>query len=191
MAEGLSRLGYAGGVEVIDDAGMVRAARTDAAAFAPLYRHYVTPVYRYVYSHVGNAADAEDLTAVVFTQALQQLPHYRERGNFAAWLFTIARRRIADYHRGRPRQVSLDEAEDHPLADAEPQDSLERAEDRERLERLLAGLSESELELLRLRYAAGLKHGQIAVVLGKREAAVKMAVSRLLGRLRQAWGEER
>ena len=59
MAEGLSRLGQAGGVEAIDDAGMVRAARTDAAAFAPLYRHYVTPVYRYVYSHVGNAADAD------------------------------------------------------------------------------------------------------------------------------------
>ena len=83
----------------IDDAVLVRAARHDLAAFAALYRRYVTPIYRYLYSRVGNAADAEDLTAQTFVAALEGLPGYRERGNFAAWLFTIAHNKAADHHR--------------------------------------------------------------------------------------------
>jgi len=76
-----------------EDASLVEAARRDPAAFATLYRRYVTPIYRYIYSRLGNVADAEDLTARVFTEALEGLHRYREQGNFAAWLFTIARHR--------------------------------------------------------------------------------------------------
>jgi RNA polymerase sigma-70 factor (ECF subfamily) len=67
-----------------DDSLIVRAARSDPAAFAPLYRRYVTRVYRYIYSRVGNNADAEDLTAQVFLAALEGLQRYHEQGNFAA-----------------------------------------------------------------------------------------------------------
>jgi DNA-directed RNA polymerase specialized sigma24 family protein len=51
-----------------EDAVLVKAARRDLSAFATLYRRYVTPVYRYLYSRVGNAVDAEDLAAQVFTE---------------------------------------------------------------------------------------------------------------------------
>jgi hypothetical protein len=45
----------------------VQKAQRDPAAFAALYRRYLTPIYRYVYSRVGNRNDAEDLTSQVFT----------------------------------------------------------------------------------------------------------------------------
>jgi len=67
-----------------EDASLVKAARRDPAAFAALYWRYVTPVYRYLYSRVSHAADAEDLTAQVFTEALEGLSRYREWGSFAA-----------------------------------------------------------------------------------------------------------
>ena len=55
------------------------------------------------------------------------------------------------------------------------------------LARQLARLDEVQRELLRLRYAAGLTYRAIGEILGKREAAVKMAVHRLLARLHDEW----
>ena len=86
------------------------------AAFAELYRQYLKPVYRYLYLKTGSPAEAEDLTSQVFLSALEGLPRYRHQGHFSAWLFSLARRKAADYYRSRKPQASLDEAETDPIA---------------------------------------------------------------------------
>jgi len=53
----------------------------------------------------------------------------------------------------------------------------------------VAQLDEEKQELLRLRFAAGLTYGQIGRLIGRSEAAVKVAVHRLLHRLKAAWEE--
>ncbi len=171
----------------LDDAGLVRAARRDPAAFAALYRRYVGPVYRYLYSRLGHTAEAEDLTAQVFSAALQALPQYRERERFAAWLFAIARRRLADHYRSRRQAEPLDERLPGTAKDADPLAHVLRAEALERLAALVVGLGEAEQEMLRLRFAGGLSYAEMAQVLGKREGAVKMAMHRLLRRLEEDW----
>jgi RNA polymerase sigma-70 factor (ECF subfamily) len=173
----------------IDDAVLVRAARHDLVAFAALYRRYVTPIYRYLYSRVDNAADAEDLTAQTFVAALEGLPGYRERGNFAAWLFTIAHNKAADHHRQQHPQLPLDEALDSPRHGENPLASMMRKEALQRLSALVAGLEEDKQELLRLRFAGSLTYAQIAQVVGSSEGGVKMAVRRLLRRLETEWEE--
>ena len=173
----------------IDDAVLVRAARHDLVAFAALYRRYVTPIYRYLYSRVGNAADAEDLTAQTFVAALEGLPGYRERGNFAAWLFTIAHNKAADHHRQQHPQLPLDEALDSPRHGENPLASMMRKEALQRLSTLVAGLEEDKQELLRLRFAGSLTYAQVAQVVGSSEGGVKMAVRRLLRRLEAEWEE--
>ena len=172
-----------------EDASLVRAAQRNSVAFAALYRRYVTPIYRYIYSRVGHAAQAEDLTAQVFTEALEGLHRYREQGNFAGWLFTIARRRVTDHYRRQRPRVPLREALDRP---AEGDDLLTHAVQDEALNRLAAlvtQLDEEQQELLRLRFAAGLTYGEIGRLLSRSEAAVKMAVYRLLRLLEAAWEE--
>jgi RNA polymerase sigma-70 factor (ECF subfamily) len=151
-----------------------------------LYRRYVTPVYRYLCSRVGNAADAEDLTAQVFIDALDGLPRYSERGQFPAWLFTIARRRAADHHRRAQPVLPLNDIAD-PAGEGDPQAYWMQVEGLRRLASLVAQLDGTERELLRLRFAAGLTFGQIAGVLGRREGAIKMALHRLLKRLKGRW----
>ena len=141
----------------IDDAVLVRAARRDPVAFAALYRRYMTPIYRYLYSSVGNAADAEDLTAQTLVAALEGLPGYHERGNFAACLFTIAHNKAADHHRQQHPQLPLDEALDSPRHGENPLASMMRKEALQRLSALVAGLEEDKQELLRLRFAGGLR----------------------------------
>ena len=168
-----------------DDSTLIEAARHDPAAFALLYRRYVTPVYRYLFSRTGHEADAQDLTAQVFLEALEGLPRYRDRGNFAAWLFTIARRRAVDHYR-RPAPLPFDDALD-PVDDTDLQAHVVEHETLERLQALIAQLTDEQRELLRLRFAAGLTFGQMGCMLGRREAAVKMAVHRLLDQLRAKW----
>lgn len=169
------------------DATLVQEAQRRPAAFAALYTRYVGPVHRYIYSRVGSRADAEDLTAEVFAEALRALPRYRERGLFPAWLFAIARRKVAGHHRrSRPAQP-LEDAADAPAPQPDPLAQALAHESFAELSRQLARLDEDQRELLRLRYAAGLTYREIGAVVEKREAAVKMAVRRLLGRLHAEW----
>jgi len=167
----------------LDDAALVDRARDNSDAFAALYHRYLTPLYRYLYHRVGNEKDAEDLAAQVFTEVLEGLETYRERGRFASWLFTIARRRLIDLYRQRAT-VPLD---DPPCEALNLDDALEHCESQERLDHLLTRLDEDQLELLRLRFSAGLKFSEIASILGKNKGAVKMRLYRTLDWLRVAW----
>lgn len=171
--------------ESLDEDALIERARRDPDAFAFLYRRYLTPVYRYVWLRLGNSQDAEDVTSRVFTAALEGLVNrqYQANGKFAAWLFTIARRRLADHYRQRP-VTPLDAA---VLADADPFAQVQFSENKTRLHELLARLDADKQELLRLRYAGELSYPEIAALEGKSEAAVKMAVYRALAWLRQNW----
>ena len=78
-----------------DDAALVARAKADPRAFAPLYRRYVDPVYRYCYRRLGNREAAEDATSLVFARALAVLPKCRDE-TFRSWLFAIAHNVIAN-----------------------------------------------------------------------------------------------
>ena len=103
-----------------DEASLVKATRSDPAAFSALYRRYVTPVYRYLYKWLGNPNDAEDLTSQVFTEVLEGLADYKEQGSFAAWLFTIARRKAIGAYRRRNPTLPLDAADQVPESIEDP-----------------------------------------------------------------------
>ncbi len=182
--------GHAGSNNVENDAALVRAAKRNRSAFAVLYRRYVDQIYRYIYSRVGRKADAEDLTARVFTEALEGLDGYREQGEFSAWLFTIAHRRVVDHYRQKRPTQPLNEALDR-IGDApNPLAQVVRSERLEHLAKLVKALDEEKQELLRLRFAGELTYREIGEIVGRSEAAVKMAVHRLLRRLEEAWEDE-
>jgi RNA polymerase sigma-70 factor (ECF subfamily) len=168
-------------IDTQDDARLVQACRTNPAAFTHLYHRYFEAVYRYHLARSGSAADAEDLTSQTFLAALESLPRYQEDGRFAAWLFSIARRKLAELYRRRP-VLALDELI-IPSHDPDPLLGLEEQEQRAWLKSRLAGLREDERELLRLRFAARLPFEQIGALIGRSTQAAKMAVYRLLQRL--------
>jgi len=169
------------------EAELVEAARYDPAAFGELYRRYVVRIYRYLYSHVGAAETAEDLTAQVFCAVWEGIAHYKEQGNFAAWLFRIARNKTNDYFRRQRPSLPLDEVTLLLPEEFDPQASLEQEEDLRRLASLVARLPADQLELLRLRFAADLSFAQMATLLGRNEASVKMSLYRLLEHLKSDW----
>ena len=169
----------------LDDGILVQRSRAgDADAFAELYRRYLTPVYRFIFRRVGgDVGAAEDLTSQVFLEVFNGLSGYRDRGRFVAWLFTITRRRLADRYR-KPEMDSLEDVHEALLGIP---DGLEQHENMARLKQLLATLDEEKRELLQLRFSAELSFADMAAVLGRKEAAVKMSLYRVLDALRAQW----
>ncbi len=168
-----------------DEDKLVDNARHDTEAFASLYKRYLAPIYRYLLTRLNTDHDAEDLTAQVFTEALEGIvaDRYRSGGNFAAWLFTIARRRLVDFYRKHPTA----ELTDPPSQEPSPLSIVEHNENIQRLAHLLTQLDEEHRELLRLRFSAGLNFSQISILEGRSEPAVKMALYRTIAFLQEHW----
>jgi RNA polymerase sigma-70 factor (ECF subfamily) len=173
-----------------DEARMLERARVDVAHFSPVYERYFPRIYNYCLRRVGHAQNAEDLTSLVFTNALTGLHGYRG-GSVAAWLFRIAHNTVANHMRASRRQVT-------PVAPTsaleaipeEGEDALALvlwAEERERITRLIATLPDEQRELLALRIAGELSAREIGAVLGKSEGAVRVALHRIVQQLRNAY----
>ena len=165
-----------------DEAAWVRALAADPAAFAELYRRYVDDVHRYLVTKSG-PEDADDLVAETFLAAFRGARSYRGRGAVKAWLIGIARRKAIDAFRARRPVEPLDAA----LAIADPLRTEDVAIERSELARVAVALRRigpERAEALRLHYFAGLACNEIAPLMDRSEAAVKMLVHRGLCELR-------
>lgn len=173
------------------DAELVRQAMGKKAAFAALYRRYLTPVYRYFYARTGDVQQAEDLTAQTFVAVLEGLPRYRERGTFAGWLFTIAARRLADHLRRHRLTVALDEVADLPDPDPSPETLTEHAERTAHLARALRTLSPDRARAVALHFFGELSLSETGQVMHRSKVAVKSLLHRALRDLRERLDDER
>jgi RNA polymerase sigma-70 factor (ECF subfamily) len=178
-----SRPGSATGVAT----GEPLACGGHADDFTLLYEQHLPAVYRYVAARVATREEAEDLTSDSFRQAWANRRTYRGRGSFRAWLFTIVRRTLAEHYRSRrPPAARLASDTDELLPDTtlSPEDHAVQNEREHFVRDLLARLSPEQREVLSLRFAAELTYAEIAVVIGKREDAVKKIAYRALEALR-------
>ena len=168
------------------DEVLVELARTDGAAFGALYERYVRQIYKYIYYRTGNVPDAEDLTAKVFFQALNNLHRYQSRGlPFSAWLFRIAHNVVANWRRdsSRRRTTSLEETitAGHRV---DPVSNAETAEEYEELRRAIAKLPADRQQLLVLKFVEEMPNAQIAQIMRRSEGAIKALLHRTVASLR-------
>lgn len=160
-------------------------------SFAELYDTYFDRVNRYLRYRVYNVWDADDLTATVFTRALEKYHLFRGEAPVAVWLFRITHNAYVDYLRRRRRDLysgpgPLDSEADGPL----PEEEFLKAEEIARLRKMLDLLAPDQKDVVSLRYAGELRFGQIARVLDKTEPAVRMIHHRALKALRAGLREE-
>ncbi len=168
-----------------EEANLIEAARSDPTIFTQLYLAYVRPIYRYILSKVGEAKQAEDLTAQVFLEALESLPHYRHDGHFSAWLFSIARHKLVDYFRTHHSDLPIENQIGAIQGEGEALSQLIQSEETEHISRLIRQLDEPDQELLRLHLVAELSFGEIARLNHSKMEATKKRYYRLLIHLRQ------
>ena len=166
-------------VLIEEDHALVRLAQNDLGAFSALYQKYASQVFRYLLVRVGNREDAQDLTSQTFLAAMERLHTYRSQGHFAAWLLGIARHKVVDQYRRRRPELELETADSHPNTfDNDPDEHVDRQLIIEQVSRKLQTIAPDRAEALSLRLFAGLDVAEIARLMDKNEAAVRMLVFR-------------
>jgi RNA polymerase sigma factor (sigma-70 family) len=157
--------------------------------FTLFYQEHASPLLDYLRMQTPTLEDAEDILVDVFMAARQtpQIAQETPRGQFA-WLRQVAHNKLVDYYRrmGQARMLPLEQAQ--RIADLEtainPEQALVQTETLAHLQVALKRLPAPQQELLRLRFAEGLRCPQIAAHMGKREGAIRTMLVRTLKTLR-------
>jgi RNA polymerase sigma-70 factor (ECF subfamily) len=158
----------------------------DIQAFQLFYQENIGPIYRFIYSKVGNREEAEDLTSQTFVKAVHSLDRERDAHSRQKWLFRVARTTVADYWRSRYRITtsSLDELLDAgwegPAEDELPEIISVRPV--ENVKRILERLPTHYSEVLNYRFLLNLSIKETAIKMGITEANVKVLQFRALKR---------
>lgn len=173
-----------------------RAEAAEAAGdrdgtFAALYEAQFGRIYGFLRYRVGDAALAEDMAAEVFARSWAALGRLRAPESAVAWLFRTARNLVADHYRGRRAALPIEALppEQHPLTEA-PEGGVLAAERLADIIRCLEDLNDREREVVGLRCVAGLRHREIAAIVGTTEGNVAKITHRAMGKLRRRLGEK-
>lgn len=163
-----------------------RAKDGDTKAFGRLYTIYFTPVFRYIYYRVRDKETTNDLTQTVFLKVLQSLKRYQEKNKSPlAYFFTVARNTVIDYWR-KKKEISIDYSEKFlEMSAADNQlESVEKTDVSQILHRAISQLTDTEQEVIVLKFINDLPNREIAELLKKTEEAVRQLQYRALKKLR-------
>ncbi|XSG74075.1 RNA polymerase sigma factor [Herpetosiphon llansteffanensis] len=106
-------------------------------------------------------------------------------------MFTIVRRCLADfYRRGQRSQQQTHLSDQLASQQLSPELAMLALEQQTLLQQAVAQLTPEQQELLQLRFFAQLPYATIAQIVGKREAAVKMAAYRALEQLKRRLADD-
>ena len=151
-----------------------RAQQRDPVALTQLYEANFDRIFRYIALKIGDRMEAEDLTQQVFLNAVQSIGSYKYKGMpFSSWLYRIAHNQIVDYFRKKSKRptVTLDEMD--PPGGDDPEKTTETKLTMEELALATQKLTESQREVISLRFGGQLSIAEVAKTMGKTEGAVK------------------
>lgn len=176
-------------IQEMTDADLIAAVGHDKNAFAVLYDGHATQLYRYAYPRVGREA-AEDVVAETFLAAFRSIGRYdTSRADARPWLFAIATKELARYHRKeRARYRALVKAASQPAEDefAELVDSHVSAGAASRaLAASLAALAARDRDVLLLAAWAELTYDEIARALEIPVGTVRSRLNRARRKTRE------
>jgi RNA polymerase sigma-70 factor (ECF subfamily) len=168
---------------------LIIRAKTDVSYFEFLYEQNFEKVYRFVYKRLsGNEEISGELTQITFIKAMGAIAKYEDRGfAFSSWLIRIAQNEINMYFRKLKKNYHVDVHENQLNQLSTELDVGYRfsIEQQEKLIVLLNDLSPDKLDLIELRFFAGLSFKEIAEIYNITEANAKMKIYRILEKLKE------
>ena len=157
-----------------------------------LYEEYYDKLVRYVYVHIGDREEAEDIAGEVFLNALKSLRSGQEQGMPTQWwLFRIAHNLTVDYLRRTSKRGLVPADSVVLLGDDDPADTAEKKVEFDRLIEAMKKLTAEQREVISLRFFWGLTSKEVGNVLGKSDGAVREMQRAALERLRGIMGVQR
>jgi RNA polymerase sigma-70 factor (ECF subfamily) len=168
---------------------MLRLRSGDEGAMDELLRQYWSPLVAYVANLIDDQAEADDVVQETFLDLWNRSSRWESSGSVVAFLYQVARHLALN--RARRRWVRwrwAGEVKQRLQAQAPPAaiDMIERAELAAAIDEAIQTLPPRRREVFTLSYLHGLRHGEIAVVMGLSRQTVKNQMSAALGQLRQS-----
>jgi RNA polymerase sigma-70 factor (ECF subfamily) len=149
------------------------------------YRENLGPIYRFVFSKVGNREEAEDLTSLIFLKAVRGLNLERGVQSTRKWLYQVASTTIVDYWRSHYRVTtsSLDTLLEAGWEGPTEEDMFGvNGKPAEHVQRILQALPPNYRDVLTCRFLLGLSVRETAGRLSLTEGNVRALQFRALRR---------
>ncbi|MCL2421665.1 MAG: sigma-70 family RNA polymerase sigma factor, partial [Defluviitaleaceae bacterium] len=164
----------------------------DTHSLDSIYRQYYKNVYNYIAFRINNHFDAEELACSVFEKAMRNWKRYNPAFPAEAWLIGIAKNTTTDYLRSKMRRqfVSLDNIINLVSTNRQPEEVAVINEENKALITAMTRLKSQERQILSMKFATGLRHGEIAKILNISDSNVGVVAHRALKKLRKFMEEE-
>ncbi len=153
-------------------------------AFEELYRATDSAIYGYALSLMRNHHEAQDIMMDTYLKIRCAAHLYMPMGKPMAWILTITKNIARTKLRSAGRQIPLDDLEETtPSFDRDSEEAVA-------LEQAMKVLGDQERQILILHAVTGLKHREIAEMLGMPLATVLSKYARSLKKLKKALEED-
>jgi RNA polymerase sigma-70 factor, ECF subfamily len=178
---------YRGRAGIDDFDRVVEAARAgEEWAAAVLFRAWQPSLLRYL--RWQEPAVADDVAGETWLALAEHIGHFQgDEAALHGWLFSVARRRVAD-HRRRGARRRTQPVDHEQLVEVEggpdPADTaVESLSAQDAVRVITAALSPDQAEVIVLRVVAGMTTDEVAAVLGKRPGTIRVLQHRAVRRL--------
>ncbi|MBQ9827732.1 MAG: RNA polymerase sigma factor, partial [Lachnospiraceae bacterium] len=148
---------------VIDEDIFPAIAGGSRDAFCQLYEEAAGAVYAYALSILHNRDDADDVMQDTFMKIRSAAHLYRPMGKPLAWIFTITRNLCLMKYRSQKR-ISPEPAEG--ITEGKAFEAITDLEDRMVMETAFKVLKDDERQIIILHAVTGMKHREIAEIMG-------------------------
>lgn len=181
-----------------------RIIHNDLNAFDELFKKYQNSVYRFAHYLTQNRIEADDLFQETWLRAVRYLPTSSSIRDFKAWIFTI----VVNLHRDELRRKRIRKIfsplrsdqfnqEDDHLEKLEIESTKNGINESDQvdismaLDNAVAGLPLKQRRVFILKEIEGLKHAEIADILGSPIGTIKSLLHKAIKKLQQELSEFR
>lgn len=149
-----------------------------------IYNQFHKQIYAVSWAILKNHADAEDILQTTLCEIVRCAKTF-QGGNAKGWILSIARNQALNLLRKNYKCISIENMEEQLAVYSPnlPDDSIQCYE-------ILSTLSNEEREIVILKLYVGLKHKEIANLLGITSASSEKKYQRALLKLKNSYGKE-
>lgn len=160
---------------------LIKISDGDHDALKIIHKYMNRQIYAVAYAVLQDFSLSDDVVQETYIKIIEKAFSYRKGTNARAWVLAIARNIAIDYYRKRRFECDTDEITDAGMRFDESTvlSSME-------VKKALDALSDEERQIITFKVYAGLKHREIAALLGITTEACKKKYQRAAEKLREA-----
>ena len=160
-----------------------QARRLEPKAIAKLSEYCYPKVFRYIFYHVNNPADVEDLTGEVCLRMVQSIQ--QQKGSFKGWIYRVASNVVTDFYRRSAVRQVVDPAADSVEDIVDDTDETGHLLNQAQLKEGLSHLTDEQREVIILKFIEGYETDEIGHMLEKSNEAVRALQFRAITTLKK------